>query len=576
MLKTILSKMSLREKIGQLLCVNIKGIDYNKNDPDYQNVVRAIGEHHVGCVILFHGDVESAARLLNSLQEISTLPILVGSDIERGVGQILSGGTEFPTNMAFGATYDPLLCEMQGRIVAVEAKSVGIHISYAPVADINSNPLNPIINTRSYGEDPQRVSAFVASYIKSIQSYGVLATAKHFPGHGEAESDSHATLPVLNINRTRFDQLEAIPFQSAIEAGVAQIMTAHIAFPQITHSANLPATLSRDILTRLLRHDLGFKGLIVTDALNMAGVRQGRSESEASILALEAGTDILLYPTEVSQVIDAIYQATISGRITEQRIDQSVMKILSVKEGLGLFENRFTDLNRLSDYVSTAEHRKAALTVARQSITLVCDNKEFIPFHVNMTPQVDNQSIVYTASCQTENSLPLSREPAYQPVIFDEDTTQNPGETFLTELSSRNRFLKEPIIINPQNIARLTEKLAAPLSQDPLIIGIFSKIVSWKERSGLSSDMINSINNLLKSHSDAIVISFASPYIYNELQSPKIFISTYSHCKASQVACAEALFGEIPFRGILPITLKNHPLMSIADKNELNRRLINT
>ncbi len=568
----LMEKMSLREKIGQLLCLHIKGIDYEDKDLDYLRVRNAITEEHIGGLILFHGEAKAAVRLLNEYQDLSRLPLLVSSDIERGVGQILKGGTEFPTNMAIGATFHPEFTRMQGRITAIEARAVGIHVAYAPVADVNSNPDNPIINIRSYGEDPHWVARFVEGYIQGVQGNDVLATAKHFPGHGDTAEDSHARLPVLDITRNRFNRVESIPFRKSIESNVAQIMSAHIAFPELTQKEKIPATLSREILTGLLRDEMGFEGLIVTDALNMAGVADHFSEGEMAVLAMEAGVDILLYPKSAKVVVDSLEKAVKSGRISEKRIEESLIKILQAKEDLGLFDQRTVQLDKVLERLNTEESRQSALEVARASITLVCPNKEFVPFKGIGNQPSQSLTNLRTAQCPGVSWFPLFRKSPVQLVIYDEDSSDNVGESLISELSHRDPSFNKPIIATPDNISRLRDTLDRLEGDKTFVIAIFSRIASWKERSGLNHKMIESIDHLLDKHPKILVISFASPYIYNELQAPNMFICTYSSTVLSQIACVEALYGEIPMRGLLPVSLKGYPLLSPVDQEELRER----
>ncbi len=568
----LMEKMSLREKIGQLLCLHIKGIGYENRDPDYLRVRNAIAEEHIGGLILFHGKAEAAAKLLNEYQGLSRLPLLVSSDIERGVGQILEGGSEFPTNMALGATFHPEFTQVQGKITAIEARAVGIHVAYAPVADVNSNPDNPIINIRSYGEDPNWVARFVEGYIQGVQENDVLATAKHFPGHGDTAEDSHARLPVLDITRDRFNRVESIPFRKAIEGKVAQIMSAHIAFPELTQKEKIPATLSREILTGLLRDEMGFEGLIVTDALNMAGVADHFSEGEMAVLAIEAGVDILLYPKSAKVVVDSLEKAVESGRISKRRIEESVLKILNAKKDLGLFNQRTVQLEKVLGRLNTKESCQSALEVARASITLICPDKEFVPFKGIESQPNKPLANIRTAQCSGVSWFPLSRKSPIQLVIYDEDNSNNVGESLISELSRRDSSFNKPIIATPDNISPSKGSLDRLDGDKTFVIGIFSRIASWKEQSGLNPKMIESIHHLLNKHPKTLVISFASPYIYNELQAPDMFICTYSSTRLSQIACVEALYGEIPIGGLLPVSLKGYPLLSPVDKEELQKR----
>ncbi len=534
--------MTLREKIAQLICLRIDGKYYDNDDPQYNNIVQSIEIDGIGGLIVFPGDAYETSKLLYSLQKKSKIPILISSDIERGVGQIFKGGTDFPTNMAMGSTYDPGLVYKQGEIVAREARVIGIHCAYAPVSDVNSNPDNPIINTRSYGEDPNMVGNFVSKYITGLQKNGIIATAKHFPGHGNTSQDSHLMLPVLNIDKKRFDHIESIPFVNAIHSGVEQIMSAHIAFPEITGIDNLPATLSDKIITGILREEMGFKGLIVSDALIMEGVKQGNTEAQRAVISLKAGVDILLYPESYTDVINAIEQAVSEDIITEKRIDESVLRLLYVKERLGLFNDLNYYEEKIFSILSCEEHQKASLDIARNTITAVISSP-------NQKSLVGN-----------EHFTPLNKHDNIRILIIDEDNIQSSIDTYIQEIKSRNNLSEKDIYIINKESTDMNRVLGGITDNIQLIVGIFSKVRAWKGSTGIGKEILVQINKILAEHKNTIIISFSSPYIYNGLENCQKFICTYSHVGVSVQACVEALFGEIPMAGKLPVSLKGIPL----------------
>lgn len=560
-MENFLKQLTLKEKVAQLLCPHIKGIDYNEDDTDYIKIIKDIEEHQVGGIILFHGPLKSAMDLINTMQSKSKIPLLISSDIERGLGQIIKGGTEFPTNMAIAASHNPRLAYEHGYISAIEARLAGIHISYAPVADVNNNPDNPIINTRSYGEDPYLVASFVGQYIQGVQEAGALAAAKHFPGHGDTSEDSHAKLPILKIDKNRFNILESIPFKKAIQSNVDLIMSAHIAFPKITGEDYLPATLSKKILTGLLREELGFHGLIVSDALNMGGIRENFTEGEASVLALEAGVDILLYTEDVEGVINTIIKAIEDKRLTEERINQSLVKILDVKNRLGLFDNPLIDIKKSLENIKTEAHFEKALEVAQDSVTLISPDKYWEEFK--------SAHSIFTSRAGHPN-LPLKQDDKINLLIIDEDESENVEEFLEREFNNRSDYFSIKDILTPSNCKGFDK---SKINDDEiLIIAIFSKIKAWKERSGLNASLLNLINEILKKYPNSLVLNFASPYIYNYLDQCKFFYCLYSFSEVSQIASVQALFDEIPVKGILPVSLNDFLLYTEVDAKELKRR----
>ena len=346
----------------------------------------------MGGLIETLGPPLEAAVKFNRLQRLADVPLLVTADMEHGPGQLLNGGTvlpyglqngggtRFPPAMGLGAAADEGLAYELGRITALEARAVGVHLNFAPVLDVNNNPANPIINTRSFGADPAQVARLAVAQIRGMQDHGLLATGKHFPGHGDTGTDSHIELPVITADSARADSVELAPYRSAVTAGVAAVMSAHIAFPGLTRDST-PATLSPRLMDGLLRGRLGFEGLAVTDALDMGAIVSGYGATEAPILALEAGADLLLQvePEDVGRVIDAIVAAVGTGRLTETRINASVRRLLEAKAALGLHRNRLVDIDRIPDVVGIPEHTALAETAATRAITLVRDRDIVLP-----------------------------------------------------------------------------------------------------------------------------------------------------------------------------------------------------
>ena len=355
--ESTLRNMSVEEKIGQLLFTTYHGSFTAKDAPAYQQILHDVNDLHVGgFIVITHGSplgiVKSQAYptavLINQMQAKSRLPLLVGADFERGTAMRLDEGTSFPTAMAVAAGGDSKDAYTMGKITALEARAVGVQWVYAPDADVNNNPGNPIINTRSFGEDPARVAEFVSAFVRGVEENGALATAKHFPGHGDTAADSHIDLPVIHADRERLEHLELVPFRAAIAAGVSTVMTGHLSIPTLEPDANTPATLSSNILTGLLRKELGFEGLVVTDAMDMGGITVRYAPGEAAVRAVAAGADALLMPPVPDAAFESLQVAVKSGRISRARLDASVRRILQAKARLGLNQKRLVDLNAIN------------------------------------------------------------------------------------------------------------------------------------------------------------------------------------------------------------------------------------
>ncbi|NIP60547.1 MAG: hypothetical protein GWM92_19400, partial [Gemmatimonadetes bacterium] len=332
-----LRSLTLRQKVGQMIMPWVLGDFAPEGTEEHDRILEMIERQEVGGVLMSVGSPTEVAVKLNDLQGHSRIPLLVASDLENGAGFRfhgavhlpgaipLGGATDYPPLMAVGATGNPGYAYEVGRVTAVEARALGIHVPFAPVLDVNNNPENPIINSRSFGEDPQAVARMGAAFVRGVQDYGAVATAKHFPGHGDTETDSHMELPVIGVDRARLDSVELVPFRAAIRAGVGAVMTAHLAVPELTGSRTTPATLSRPILTDLLRREMGFRGLVFTDALDMDGIDRNFERGEVAVGAVEAGADVVLMPPEPEVALQALLDAVAAGRIPESRIDASVL-----------------------------------------------------------------------------------------------------------------------------------------------------------------------------------------------------------------------------------------------------------
>ncbi|MCZ6753891.1 MAG: hypothetical protein O7E49_01145, partial [Gemmatimonadetes bacterium] len=374
----LMQSLDTRQKVAQIVVPWLPG-SYAAFDAEALDKARMwVDSLQIGGLIISVGSPLDVAAKLNYLQERSRIPLLVAADLESGTAIRLLGGTPFPRNMGVAAAGGELDAYQVGRISALEGRAVGIHMAYAPVADVNNNPDNPIINVRSYGEDPNQVARLVAAEIRGMRDHGMLSTAKHFPGHGDTGTDSHIELPVITAGWDRLDSLELVPFRAAIAAGVTAVMSAHIAVPGFNGSNSRPATLAPDIMTGILRDSLGFEGLIVTDALNMAGVVRRYGEGESAVLALLAGADLLLQPGDPAIAIDAVVQAMAAGRISQERLDRSVRRMLALKQQQGLFHRRLVDLDRIPTVVGSAAFQAIARDITERSLVLVKDSTDLV------------------------------------------------------------------------------------------------------------------------------------------------------------------------------------------------------
>src|SRR5208283_2790654 len=380
-----LRKMTLEEKVGQVFMIWCRASFLNLENPEYLQLRDSMQKYHVGSFAmtvhvdgpyLLRSEPYEAAELLNRLQSESKLPLLFAADFERGVSMRLMGTTVFPHAMAFGGDGKVEDAETFGSITAQESRAIGVHWNFFPDADVNSNPANPIINTRSFGEDPKQVGDLVTAYIKGAHEGGMLTTVKHFPGHGDTATDSHLGVASVNVDRAHLESIELPPFRQAIAAGVDSVMVAHVTVPALDSDPNHVATISPAVVSDLLEKQLGFKGLIVTDALDMAGLTHlfANDIGRAAVEAFKAGNDLLLIPADFPASYEAMLKAVKSGEISRQRLDHSVLKMLKLKASLGLEESRTVDLSALATTVGKPDNLAFGQQVADSAITLVRDN----------------------------------------------------------------------------------------------------------------------------------------------------------------------------------------------------------
>ncbi len=529
----ILPTLSLREKIAQLIQIRVSGNFANRESPGFKQISEQIRQDRIGGVVLFAGNIYESAVLLNELQTLSKLPLLVAADFESGVSFRISDTTSFPWAMALGATGSEEFAYRQGLITAQESRALGVHWIFAPVMDVNNNPDNPVINIRSFGEDPQLVARIGSAFIRGARRGGVLTTAKHFPGHGDTSTDSHLSLPSVPSDMTRLQSIELVPFRSAIEAGVDAIMTAHIALPQITGTSQIPATLSSQVLTDLLHESLNFRGLVVTDALEMSSVANNYWCGLAAIRAIQAGADILLLPPNAVVAINEIERAVIRGDISEDRIDESVKKVLFAKSSLGLQHRRSVSIDRIGDTVASPQSSKLAQEIADHSITVVHNERRLIPINPINNPKV------------------LS-------LVLVSDLESFPASVFQREM--RRRF---PSIRTLWSNERISDELSASIDlavsdSEIIVVSTLVRLTSGQNTTALPKNQRTLLNKLMASQKPLIWVSFGSPFLFHLAPRAGAYVCAFSYSDVSQVAAARALSGEIDVTGTLPVSIPGY------------------
>ena len=533
-----LKRMSLREKLGQLLVVYYFGEFTSTESGEYKDLVRQVAENHVGGFILGtkrqplgieRGGVYVAAVLANQMQKRAKVPLIVSADFERGTAMRLDEGTGFPYAMSVAAAGNPQDAYTVGKITALEARAAGIQWVFAPDADVNDNPDNPIINVRSFGEDPVSVARYVSAFVRGVQENGGLATAKHFPGHGDVSVDSHIALATVPGDRKRLESVELVPFRAAIAAGVGSIMTGHLATPAFEPDPEVPATMSPHVLTDLLRNELGFDGLIVTDALDMGGVTTRYPPGEAAVRAVLAGVDVLLLSPTVDAALEGLEEAAKSGRLPAARIDESVRRILRAKERLGLAKNRFVDVDALNTKFGKPEFEAAAQDIADRGVTLLRNDAHALPLDATKPLRL----LV----------VALSGDPDAFPGADFEDEIRNHVDS-VTVLRADTQF---------SNVRSL--KLPSPESYDAAVVGIWVRVADRKGSVGLPDEQAAFVNQILASPKPVIVAGFGSPYVIERFPAAKTWVAEFSTQDVSQRAVARAIFGQNAISGKIPVTV---------------------
>ncbi|HEX5834849.1 MAG TPA: glycoside hydrolase family 3 N-terminal domain-containing protein [Pyrinomonadaceae bacterium] len=553
-----LRRMPLEEKVGQLISVGINATFLNQDSDAYRALKHHIENNKVGGIILFRGPVYESVILVNRMQQLAKYPLLISADLEAGAGMRFDDTVNFPWNMAVAATGNPDYARRQGEITAREARALGIQHIFAPVVDVNNNAANPVINVRSYGEDPADVARFAAAFTEGAQAAGAIATAKHFPGHGDTAVDSHRGLPEINVSRERLNRVEFVPFQASVNAGVGSVMVGHIALPQIDSTAikplprnvkgkpidtdeageivgekaTMPATMS-PVLGNILRNDLKFPGLIVTDALSMSGLTIYFTPEESAVRALEAGADMLLKPADVDAAFRGVREAVKSGRISETRVEESARKILAAKYDLGLVAQRLTPVDMIDRVVSSKDVWNLAGEIAERAVTLVRDEDKLLPLK-NLKPDAKVFNLAVTNG-------------------DDRAWIANP---FVSRLN-RNGLNVETMVLDERSSEHEVQKaIERALAADLVVASLYGRVRSGQVSSvGIPESGAKALANVLAAKKPTIGISFGNPYLLQNFPALRTYVVAYGDMQSLQHAVARAMMGQIDVTGKLPISL---------------------
>jgi beta-N-acetylhexosaminidase len=535
-----LAELTLRDKIAQMMLPWTLGNDPAEGTEPFERLATWVSTDHVGGVIIGNGTPASYAAKLNAMQRRAKVPLLVVTDLESGPGMRLvsdpdvprllggAGGTDFPPVMGLGAARSDSLAFAVGQVIAEEARAVGVGLTLSPVLDVNSNPANPIINTRSFGERPEDVGRLAAAYVRGIHAGGLLAAGKHFPGHGDTHTDSHVDLPSVSATRARLDSVDLKPFRAAIAGGIDGVLVGHISVPALEPDGS-PGSMSPRVSTALLRDELGFRGLVVTDAMNMGGLTRRYSEDEAAVRAIEAGADLLLQPPHPRQAIDAVERAVQSGRLTEARIDVSVRRILIAKDRLRLQHGATVDPRDVGRIVASPEHRATAELVALRSITLVRDERNLVPL---------------TAAARRILSI-----------TYTDAGSRSAGVTFDGVLKAAGRQVRS-VRVDPRTTP--AEYAALRRQADSVDVVLVSAYVSPREYKGTVSATGGFgafVEGMAAERVPVVAVSFGSPYLLSDFPSVPAYMLAWGGCGACQRAAARALLGGAPITGRLPVSL---------------------
>ena len=535
------ASLTLREKVGQLVMVWVLG-DYTSNgDASFAEVRRWITNDGIGGVSMSLGTPIEVAAKLNAMQRLAKVPLLASADLEPALGRLEGGvfshylmdagsATVFPTAMGIAATGRDEDAFDVGRTIGLEARAVGIHVNFAPTVDVNNNPSNPVIATRSFGEDPARVARLSALFVQGSQAAGTIATAKHFPGHGDTDVDSHVGLPVVTADWARMQRTELVPFRAAIAAGAAMVMSAHIALPALEGDSTTPATLAPRIMTGVLRDTLGFRGVAITDAMTMEGVGKGYGVAESSVLAFKAGADILLKPSDPTMAVDAVVAAVARGEIRMARLDSSVRRVLELKARSGVAFYRYVSLDELREVVGAPAHRAMAEDIARRSITLIRDREKLLPLPVSLQPTIVVQ---------------------YMP-----ETELRAGKVFAATLRSAMPNVRVVKVSPLTARAQLDSIARAASGAERIVLAAYVRRIEGEGRPSMPAHVAEWMASLAAEERGRVVlVAFGNPYLIRQVPTVGTYLVTYGVGDALERSAADAVLGRRAVTGTTPVSL---------------------
>ena len=544
------------ELVGQLIMGRFDATYISADSHAFEALTALVEDVHLGGFVAF-GGVEPVpnvllnptygptilgqplelAAILNRLQRSAKTPLLIGADYEHGVGMRINGATRFPRAMAFGAAGDASLVREAARLTGQEARALGVHVNFAPVADVNNNPRNPVINIRSFGEDPVQVGRLASEAVQGLQAGGVVATLKHFPGHGDTAVDTHLGLATVPHDRTRLDKVELAPFRQGIQAGAAAVMVAHVEMPALDPTPG-PATFSQPIVTGLLRQELGFNGLIYTDSMLMDAISAMTGPGEAAVKAVQAGVDVVLDPEDVREAAAAMKAALTSGTLTRSRLLESARRILEHKARLGLHRARTVDLDDVMTRVGTRAAADLARTTAERAITLLRDERTQVPL-----PTARTGTVLYLSVLDYPSNWRIAA----------------PSRTLLPELRKRWGAVTAVELSDRSSPEELELVRAMAANYDAVVAGVFVRASSGSGRLDLGGGVVRLLQDLsiatARRNQPLVSAFFGSPYAAVAASSLPAVLVTYDFGDYAEAAAVRALAGEIPVQGRLPVAL---------------------
>ncbi|KUG24816.1 beta-hexosaminidase [hydrocarbon metagenome] len=536
---SVFNSLTLREKVAQLVIPYAYGRDTIEDSRQYRRLKHLVEEEKVGGFLFLQGTIKIQTAILNQLQKISKIPLLISADYERGLGMRLNDAVEFPYKMAFAAAGKPINDYKMGKIVGQEALAIGVHHNYSPLVDVVHDYRNPIINVRSYSSDPEIISIHSEAFIKGMHESKVITTAKHFPGHGATDLDSHNELPLIDLNKDELWEVDLKTFKSAVNAGVKSVMIGHLDVPELTDVNGMPATFSYNVVTRLLKNEIGFDGLVVTDALNMQALTKEYSQKQIGVLSIQAGNDILLFPSNEKEMIDGIVEAINIGRLSEERINESVRKILKVKKWLGIDKNRFVNCEQAEREINKKSHFRLAQDIAEASVTLVKDEAKLIPIDPNKYGKVYSITI-------SDSRFKRTIE---EPFPFEKALNDNFGyvKNYRVNFSTKKN--------------EYTKILFEIRQADLVILSIYANVRSSSGRIDLHQEQFDFIDDILDKNKPTVAISLGNPFILSEVTRIPTYLTTYGNVALSQIAALDAILGNTKISGKLPVSLPNTELI---------------